>query len=156
MATYAKIRPRRSSKTEWELINPILLEGELGIEYPDKGLGTGLVKVKIGDGVTRWNDLSYAINPDSATSIYGGTAVESNDIWLRSDTNSNWNNIDPVLGIGEIVYDQTYRCFKVGDSVHKYSELPFIGLRRTDFDWDFGDEDDNDNDSSKMVDLGTV
>ena len=39
--SFAKIRPRRSTKTEWELINPILMEGELGIEYPDSGIGTG-------------------------------------------------------------------------------------------------------------------
>lgn len=153
-SSYAKIRPKRSSKTEWELINPILLAGELGVEYPDTGLGTGLVKIKIGDGLTAWNDLKYAINPSSATSIYGGDAKNSHDIWLRSDTNANWIATDPILGLGETVYDQTYRCYKTGDSVHKYSELPFIGLEKSDYDFDFGDEDDNTNESDNNIDFG--
>ena len=59
---YVRIRPRRSTRDEWEYYNPILAEGEMGIEVPDTGVGTGTIKVKIGDGVTRWKDLPYAIN----------------------------------------------------------------------------------------------
>ena len=59
---YVRIRPRRSTRDEWEYYNPVLAEGEMGIEVPDTGVGTGTIKVKIGDGVTRWKDLPYAIN----------------------------------------------------------------------------------------------
>ena len=85
MPTYAKIRPRRSSSTEWNSINPVLTEGEIGIEIPDEGLGSGIVKIKIGDGSTAWNDLPYGL-PLSATSIYGGTVENSFDIYVRTGT----------------------------------------------------------------------
>ena len=57
---YVRIRPRRSTRDEWEYYNPILAEGEIGIEVPDTGVGT--IKIKMGDGVTRWKDLPYGIN----------------------------------------------------------------------------------------------
>lgn len=59
---YVKIRPRRSTKAEWQYANPILAEGEIGFEVPDAGSGKGLVNIKQGDGVTAWNDLPYALD----------------------------------------------------------------------------------------------
>ena len=58
---YVKIRPRRSTAAEWEYDNPILAEGEMGVEVPITGVGTGFVKIKFGDGVTPWNDLPYGL-----------------------------------------------------------------------------------------------
>lgn len=58
---YAKIRPRRGTATQWATANPVLMEGEQGIEVPDSGIGTGIVKMKFGDGVTAWNDLPYGV-----------------------------------------------------------------------------------------------
>lgn len=58
--SYYKIRPRGGTASQWTTANPILAEREIGFEYPDGGLGTGLVKMKMGDGVTHWNDLPYA------------------------------------------------------------------------------------------------
>lgn len=46
------IQLRRDFKDQWELVNPALRQGELGVE-----LGTG--KIKCGDGFTSWNDLPY-------------------------------------------------------------------------------------------------
>lgn len=59
--SFAKIRPRRGTATQWTTANPILAEGEIGIEVPDSGVGTGIVKMKFGDGVTAWNDLPYGV-----------------------------------------------------------------------------------------------
>ena len=44
---------RKDSSTKWSSVNPILLDGEMGIEKDTR-------KFKIGDGVTSWNDLPYA------------------------------------------------------------------------------------------------
>ena len=66
---FAKIRPRRSTATEWNLINPVLKEGELGIEYPDTGVGTGLCKFKLGGGYKKWEDLPYAFDATAAEAI---------------------------------------------------------------------------------------
>ena len=59
---YARIKPRRGTSEQWTTVNPILAEGEIAIECPNEGVGTGLVKVKIGDGVRTWNELPYAID----------------------------------------------------------------------------------------------
>jgi hypothetical protein len=59
--SYKKMRPRRGTGTEWTYDNPTLAEGEIGIESPSTGVGTGLVNVKFGDGVTPWKNLPYAI-----------------------------------------------------------------------------------------------
>ena len=57
----AKIRPRSGTAEEWKSANPVLWEKEIGFEYPSEGVGKGLVKMKMGDGITPWNDLPYAI-----------------------------------------------------------------------------------------------
>lgn len=157
--SWARIRPKRDISANWVLANPILLEGELGIEYPNDGIGTGLVKAKLGDGIKHWNDLEYAIDGSDSAFIHGGDSVSSKDIWIRSDDHDTWYYVDPVLGNGELVFDKTYKCFKVGDGVHRYSELNFIGFtqnetRDPDIHWDFGDEDAIPNDSTLDEDFG--
>lgn len=139
---YAKIRPRRSTKTEWSILNPVLAEGELGIEVPDSGVGTGLCKFKLGDGYTHWNDLPYAFDANSAQSIYGGNPFVSRDICLRTGTKDEWETEDPVLKYGETVIDITLNAFKVGDGEHSFTELDYIGLWELDQDYDFGDLDE--------------
>lgn len=141
---YSKIIPRRGTSALWTMYNPILADGEMGIEYPDTGIGTGPVKIKFGDGITPWNDLEYGINPLIAHAIYGGTPTSSNDICIRSGSYDEWIETDPVLASGEIVYDSTKNTIAIGDGSHKFSELSYIkasGLVDGIYDWDFGDED---------------
>jgi Major tropism determinant N-terminal domain len=64
-----KIQLRRDSAASWVSVNPILAQGEPGAE-------TDTGKLKIGDGVTRWNLLSY-VQPDASAS---GTE----NIWVAS------------------------------------------------------------------------
>ena len=47
-----RIQVRRGSATDWSGVNPILAAGELGVE-------TDTRKIKVGDGSTAWNSLSY-------------------------------------------------------------------------------------------------
>lgn len=53
MAT--KIQLRRDTATNWNTANPVLMEGELGIE-------TDSNKAKIGDGTSAWKSLPYILN----------------------------------------------------------------------------------------------
>jgi hypothetical protein len=46
------IQLRRDLAANWVTVNPPLAQGELGVEY-DTG------KAKLGDGVSRWEDLPY-------------------------------------------------------------------------------------------------
>ena len=140
--SYAKIRPRRSTATEWTLSNPVLMEGEFAVEFPDSGIGTGLCKFKIGDGFKAWTELPYAFNSSAADSIYGGTVTVYHDIWLRSGTTDEWEKANPILGLGEIVYDKTKNAIKVGDGEHTFKEIDYIGYSwAMDDDYDFGDID---------------
>ena len=63
-----RIQLRRGGAQEWANANPILAQGELGIE-----LDTG--RFKIGDGVTAWNTLRYE-RPIESTSNTANTLVQ--------------------------------------------------------------------------------
>lgn len=49
----AHMKQRRDTKANWASVNPVLLDGELGIVSDDPNL------YKVGDGATAWNDLPF-------------------------------------------------------------------------------------------------
>lgn len=156
---FVKIRPRRSTKAEWEVVDPVLKEGEFAIELPDAGAGSGLCKMKIGDGYTKWSELGYAMDPNAASAIYGGSVSVSHDICLRSGTTDQWESFNPILSYGEIVFDSSYNAFKCGDGEHAFKDLEYIGYYwRMDEDYDFGDLDDPEIDPSvdREYDFGDI
>lgn len=57
---FHRIRPKSGTAEQWERANTVLGEREIGYEYPPGGIGTGVVKMKMGDGKTAWNNLPYA------------------------------------------------------------------------------------------------
>lgn len=61
--SFYKIRPRAGTASQWTTANPVLAEREIGFEFPAGGIGTGEIKAKMGNGVSHWNDLAYAILP---------------------------------------------------------------------------------------------
>ena len=141
--SYAKIRPRRGTRSEWELIDPILMEGEIGIEFPDSGIGTGLCKFKIGNGTNKWSDLAYAFDAGAAISIDGGSVASTNYIYLKRGTSEEWEEANPVLGNGEIVYDETKKAIKIGDGNSRFTDLEYIGYTwEMDKEYDFGNIDE--------------
>ena len=52
-----RLQLRRDTAANWTSENPILSLGEPGVE-------TDTLKLKLGDGVTAWNSLDYAISQD--------------------------------------------------------------------------------------------
>ena len=123
---YSKIRPRRGTAYEWASYNPIPLEGELVMEHPNAGPGTGLVKFKIGDGVRHYADLPYAFDGAAASSIDGGDSSVSNNIQIRGDVHEQWVVNNPVLLDREISYDKTYDAVKMGDGTSHWNDLPYL------------------------------
>jgi hypothetical protein len=73
-----QIQFRRGTSTEWNSVNPILAEGEMGIE-------TDTDKFKIGNGVNAWADLVYGglegpqgdQGPTGYTGSIGNIAVQN-------------------------------------------------------------------------------
>jgi len=50
-----QIQLRRGTASQWTTSNPILAQGEFGLEYDTN-------KFKIGNGINNWNDLGYGNN----------------------------------------------------------------------------------------------
>lgn len=63
MSNYITIKLRRGTATQWATTNPILAEGEVGLE-------TNTRKFKVGDGVTAWNSLTYWGGSGSGASAF--------------------------------------------------------------------------------------
>lgn len=92
-----KLVLRNDIYTAWESSNPVLLKGEIGVEYnPAAPTAEGQldyqVKIKIGDGVNKWNDLPY----------FGGDSVVIEEITntVENITN-NVSEITNLLGNAE-------------------------------------------------------
>ena len=60
-----RIQVRRDTTSSWESENPILSDGEIGIEFID---GSTTIRMKVGDNAKPWNELEYI----AATDILGG------------------------------------------------------------------------------------
>jgi len=81
-----QIQIRRDTAANWTAANPVLAQGEIGIELD--GLGTSLVLQKIGDGVTAWDSLPYL-------STGGGGATSSDDV--SNDSGVSGANVTEAL-----------------------------------------------------------
>lgn len=46
---------------------------------------------------------------------------------LRRDTSSNWTLTNPVLALGEPGVETNTGQMKIGDGVHSWSSLPYVG-----------------------------
>lgn len=74
-----QIQFRRDLAATWTSVNPILAQGEMGIE-----LDTSLFKV--GDGVNSWTGLAYGGLTGSSGSVWRtGTGVPSNSLGVNGD-----------------------------------------------------------------------
>ena len=62
-----QIQLRNDTEANWTSADPILGQGEMGIES-DTG------KVKLGDGVSSWSQLDYAPLAGTPQEIEGGSA----------------------------------------------------------------------------------
>jgi|SRR5689334_18064643 len=74
MAT--RIQIRRDTGANWASANPVLSDGEIGIEKDATP-----IKFKIGDGTTTWNSLDYFTSDsagDMLASVYDPDGVEAN------------------------------------------------------------------------------
>jgi hypothetical protein len=63
-----KIQFRRDVKAQWETVDPVLRDGEIGVEKSDD---PSVVAYKIGDGETLWSELPYASGPQGPQGATG-------------------------------------------------------------------------------------
>lgn len=84
------IKLRRGTSAQWSAANPILSEGEFGVD-------TTVWKFKIGDGATAWNSLNWAVALPEQTGNAG--------LYLTTDgTSASWaiveSGLNPLMLIG--------------------------------------------------------
>ena len=78
------LKPYRGKKATAESQNIVLKRGEVFFEVPAGGVGTGIGKIKMGDGTTAYSDLPYFASVDD-------TVVSWTDTADTIDTNNNTN-----------------------------------------------------------------
>lgn len=59
-----RVQFRRDTKARWSEVNPVLMEGEIGLEIDTNN-------IKMGDGVHAWNELEYGVGIENITSELG-------------------------------------------------------------------------------------
>ena len=97
-----QIQIRRDTAANWTAANPVLAQGEIGIELD--GLGTSTVLQKIGDGVTAWASLPYQESGgggavDSVNGKVGVVVLDKSDIGL--------GNVDNTSDLDKPISDDT-------------------------------------------------
>ena len=85
------IQVRRDTLANWTLNDPVLADGELAFEKDTK-------KLKVGDGVSSYTQLSYTVNP-KIVDRYISVVVAGKDYALT--------NTDDYIGAIEIPFDAT-------------------------------------------------
>jgi hypothetical protein len=85
-----RIISRNDSSSRWAEVNPILMAGEIGVEN-DTG------KLKVGNGETSWNELSYTTGGASIEKVekFSDLPLEGNENIIYKVTSSQllyiWN-----------------------------------------------------------------
>src|SRR5690554_2004555 len=97
-----KIILRNDTKNNWEINNPILLQGELGVEIDTQ-------KFKFGDNITNWNLLPYAssssaiiktVDPQTTDTEVDGHEYDIGSIWVNETDGRSYilNSITGEVG----------------------------------------------------------
>lgn len=74
-----KLQLRRDTSASWSASNPILAEGEVGVD-------TTLRQAKVGDGVLAWNSLPWGLNS------FGAPVTKTGDFTVAATENVLINN----------------------------------------------------------------
>ena len=95
MAT--RIQIRRGNASAWTSANPILAEGELGVELDTQ-------RFKIGIGTTSWSGLNYATGIQGTTGAQGsqGTTGIQGDTGVQGVTGRGLNIVGNVATVGDL------------------------------------------------------
>jgi len=87
-----RIQIRRGTETNWTSLNPLLAEGELGVE-----LDTG--RFKIGNGLNYWNQIEYANAISKLHSLFDVSVIDpnNNDLLIYDLATDKWVSRPAIL-----------------------------------------------------------
>lgn len=95
VSNITKIQLRHDTAANWTSVNPVLLEGEVGIETDTK-------KQKIGNGLTPWNNLAYDL---------GSTALQTSSDIINALGYTPVNKAGDTMTGGLIIEDNGETAF---------------------------------------------
>lgn len=111
--SFYKIRPRAGTKAQWERANTVLGEREIGFEIPDDGVGSGQVRMKMGDGSTPWKNLKYAV-------VTGSDTLSPWSEWISCGKNGCnvelWYRYNDSLKLCELKWDGSINKTIIGNT----------------------------------------
>jgi hypothetical protein len=110
-----QIQIRRDISSNWTSANPILAQGEMGLE-------TNTLKVKFGDGTTAWNSLAYFGNSVAnltdvtLTSLASGNVLIANasGTFINQSLVSLVNQLVSFSSLGSLAFRSTLSSSDVG------------------------------------------
>lgn len=91
------IQLRRDTEADWTIDNPVLAVGETGWT-------TDTMRVKLGDGVTAWVDLPYAVDGDIPAATASPVSTDGS-YDLPAPTGSGFEFVIDVDGLQDIRMD---------------------------------------------------
>lgn len=84
----SRIQFRRDTKARWAEVNPVLMEGEVGLEVDTQN-------IKMGDGERNWNDLEYGIGYSNLTNELGDSEnLAASQKLVKVELNKKANSVD--------------------------------------------------------------
>ena len=114
-----RIQLRHDTATNWTTVNPILLEGEVGIE-------TDTLKQKVGDGTTAWTSLSYIDGGEIYVAQYGITTYSEITTAL-----ANYKTVICKDGSRLYYYIRAVGGYSFGSSFGANAEYIFVDSNNT-------------------------
>lgn len=117
-----RVQFRRDTKARWAEVNPILAEGEIGLE-------TDTNNIKMGDGVHTWNELEYGVGIENITSELGDSEnLAASQKLVKVELNKKANAADVASSFKEL--QNTVFPLQVSLSLDK-TLLEFTGNNQT-------------------------
>jgi hypothetical protein len=95
---------RRDTAANWTSVNPVLALGEPGVE-------TDTLKVKVGNGSTAWNSLSYSISQDFSDITNKPTTLAGYGIADALSLNNLSATTVAASGDGSLTYNNSTGVF---------------------------------------------
>lgn len=120
----AKIVSKNDTKANWSSKNPVLLKGEIGVEFDGS-----VVKFKIGDGTKAWNLLSYASNSEGE--IIDVSSINGLGTVAVKDFGTSEGQI-PILGVNGKLNDSIIPSLAITDSKVCASQAEMTGWATAD------------------------
>lgn len=95
-----RIAHKNDTKSNWATKNPVLLKGEIGIEFdPSVADNSYVVKFKIGDGTSNWADLGYFGGETVLPAPDGTSIIADGNTWSIAGFGTATANKFPVKRI---------------------------------------------------------